>query len=220
MFLMMHKHTWKVLNWNVRGLNLDKKWNSIRSKIVESRSEIVCLQVTKRDAFDINFISKFCPRDFDSFEFMPSIGASGRIIVIWKSLALWGTLVFSNRFVISVEFTSKLCNDTWLLTTIYAPCTPLGKREFLEWFKEIQMPDEIDWLIVDDFNLMRKLEYRNREGADLNEIFLFNEAINNLNLIELPLHGTQFTWTTQTVPTFTIEIRLVFHFKLLDCQVP
>jgi len=45
------------------------------------------------------------------------------------------------------------------------------------------MPPEIDWLIVGDFNLIRKPEDRNKEGADVNEMFLFNEAINKLGII-------------------------------------
>lgn len=48
----------KGLNWNVRGLNSDTKWNSIRDKIVKSNSEIVCLQETKKEAFNISFIKK------------------------------------------------------------------------------------------------------------------------------------------------------------------
>jgi len=70
-----------------------------------------------------------------------------------------------------VEFTSKLNNETWLLTIVYSPCTPHGKREFLDWFTEIEMPEDVDWLIVGDFNLLRKPMDRNREGADLNKFF-------------------------------------------------
>jgi len=138
--------------------------------------------------------------DFDSFEFLPSVGASGGILVAWKSTAFWGNLIFSNRFALSVEFTSKLNNETWLLTTVYSPCTPHGKREFLDWFREIEMPQDVDWLVVGDFNLLRKPMDRNREGADLNNFFLFNEAINKLDLIELTLHGRQFTWTNKQFP--------------------
>lgn len=115
-------------------MNSDKKWNSIRDKIIESRSEIVCLQETKKEIIDINFIKNFCPQAYDSFEYLPSIGASGVILVVWKSSAFLG---FSNQYAILVEFTSKLNNESWLLTTIYAPCTPIGKREFLNWFREI-----------------------------------------------------------------------------------
>lgn len=47
---------------------------------------------------------------------------------------------------------------------------------------------------------MRRPEDRNRDGANLNEIFLFNQAINKLDLIEIPLHGRQFTWTNKQYP--------------------
>lgn len=80
------------------------------------------------------------------------------------------------------------------------PCTTAGKREFLEWFENVSMLDNTDWIVFGDFNIMRKPEDRNREGADLNEIFLFNQAINKLDLIELPLHGRQFTWTNMRFP--------------------
>jgi hypothetical protein len=106
-------------------------------------------------------------------------------------------MVFSNRFAISVEFTSKHNNENWPLTVVYAPCTLARKREFLEWFGNISMPEQIDWLVVGDFNLLRKPEDINREGAYLNEIFLFNEAISKLDLIEFPLHDRQFTWTNK-----------------------
>jgi hypothetical protein len=109
-------------------------------------------------------------------------------------------MVFSNSFAISVEFTSRLNIESWLLTTVYAPYTPAGKRIFLEWFREIQMPPEVDWIIVGDFNLIRRLEDRNREGANINEMFLFNEAINKLDLIELPLHGRHFIWINKQSP--------------------
>lgn len=118
----------------------------------------------------------------------------------WKSSAFWGSLVFSNRFASLVEFTSKLSSETWLLTVIYAPCTTSGKREFLDWFREIAMPSKIEWLIVGDFNLIRRPEDRNRDGADLNEIFLFNKVINKLDLVELPLHGRHYTWTNKQPP--------------------
>jgi hypothetical protein len=40
---------------------------------------------------------------------------------------------------------------------------------------------------------MRKPEDRNRPGGDVIEIFLFNEAISALGVVELPLQGRKFT---------------------------
>lgn len=48
-----HFRSWKVLSWNVRGSNAEKKWNSIRDKISEATCDVVCLQETKRSFFDI-----------------------------------------------------------------------------------------------------------------------------------------------------------------------
>jgi len=72
--------TWKVLCWNVRGPNSDK--NSLRDKISESGCDIICLQETKKENFDLQFIRKFYPPTFDALEFLPSIGASGGLITI------------------------------------------------------------------------------------------------------------------------------------------
>ena len=59
------------------------------------------------------------------------------------------------------------------------------------------MPPEMDWLIVGDFNLIRRPEDRNREGGDVQEMFLFNEAISSLGLVKIPLHGRKYTWTNK-----------------------
>lgn len=73
---------WKVPSWNVRGLNSDRKWDLIRSKVTESQCDIICLQETKKEQFDSNFIRNICPARFDKFEFLPSIGESGGCITI------------------------------------------------------------------------------------------------------------------------------------------
>jgi hypothetical protein len=105
------------------------------------------------------------PPDFDKFEFLPLVGTSGGILTAWKGSLFSGELIFSNEFTISVEMTSLLNNESWVLTNVYGPCSTEGKRQFTDWLKQIQMPDEIDWLIVEDFNLMRKPEDRNKAGV-------------------------------------------------------
>ena len=77
-----HFKTCNILCWNIRGINSDAKWNAIRDRIAEANCDIVCLQETKKDAWDLQFIRQFCPPDFDSFEFLPSLGASGGVITI------------------------------------------------------------------------------------------------------------------------------------------
>jgi hypothetical protein len=146
-------------------------------------------------------------------EYLPSNGASRGSIVIWKSSVFTGALIFQNEYASSILLTSVHNNATWILINFYAPCTPLGKKEFVQWFQGIQMPDGVDWLLVGDFNLYRNPEDRNRQGADFGDMLMFNEAISALGLVELPLKGQRYTWTNKQCPSL-LE-RLVGSFLIL-----
>jgi hypothetical protein len=65
----------------------------------------------------------------------------------------------------SVEFISNLTGQKWILTNIFAPCTPDGKLEFLRWFRDIVMPDEQSRIIMVDFNKISGPENRNMLGV-------------------------------------------------------
>lgn len=76
-------HNWNILCWNIRGINSEAKWDALRNKIDESASSIICLQETKKESFDSLFLRKFAPRHLDKFDYIPSVGASGGILVAW-----------------------------------------------------------------------------------------------------------------------------------------
>lgn len=57
------------------------------------------------------------------------------------------------------------------------------------------MAPEVDWMILGDFNLIRKIEDRNKPGGDLAEIFRFNAAISHLGINEIVLQGRKYTWS-------------------------
>jgi hypothetical protein len=77
---LLLKRKWRVLCWNVRGLNSENRQSEIRAKIDESECDIVCFQETKCENFDWRLIRKFCPKRFDNFVFSPSVGASGGVV--------------------------------------------------------------------------------------------------------------------------------------------
>lgn len=104
---------------------------------------------------------------------------------------------FQNQFSQLVEFTTLTTGDKWILTNIYAPCTPDGRLEFLNWFGNVNMLDETDWIVLGDFNLIRYPENRNKLWGDTNLMLSFNEAISNLGLTELPLQEQRYTWSNK-----------------------
>ena len=81
------------------------------------------------------------------------------------------------------------------------------------------MPDEQDWIIVGDFNLMRSPNNRNRLGGDVTKMLLFNEAISSLGIVELPLQGKRFTWSNKQHPPLLERLDWFFYFYNLDFNV-
>jgi exonuclease III len=142
----------------------------LRSKILEVKCDIICLQETKREVFDRNYIKKFCPAQFDCFEYYPSIRASGGTIIIWKGSRFASHVIFQNSFSMSIEFNSTISDDQWVLTNIYATCTPDGKQQFLDWLHNIDIDDEVEWLLVGDFNLIHRPSDRNKPGGNMEEM--------------------------------------------------
>ena len=94
----MNNRHWSILCWNIRGLNATEKHNAVRDKIEESGCSVICLQETKMQHIDMQFLRKFTPRRFDKYDFIPSSGASGGILCIWNSAVFVGTTLDKKKF--------------------------------------------------------------------------------------------------------------------------
>ena len=129
--LMSNNRSWNILNWNIRGINSQDKWLALNQKIEESCSAVVCLQETKREEFDLTYLRNFCPSRINKFHYIPSVGASGGILIAWNGALFEGETVFQNIYSLSIQFTCKISLKTWILTNIYGPCDHSGKADFI-----------------------------------------------------------------------------------------
>lgn len=124
----MNTRNWHVLCWNICGINAYEKWDTIRDKIEESASSVICIQETKWEHFDMAYIRKFAHRRFD---FIPSVGASGGILVIWNNI-FSSSVLDKQRFGITIAFSSVHNNEAWKLTTVYGPCDEPARTKFID----------------------------------------------------------------------------------------
>jgi mannosylglycoprotein endo-beta-mannosidase len=190
-----HKRKWRILCWNVRGINADNRQRQVRSKIEEGECDIICLQETKCESFDWRTIQKICHKRFDCFACAPSVGASGGILVLWNSAIFSGVLVQTEKYGIIIKFSSMHNNEAWTLVCVYGPCQGVERDNFVSWLYNLQIPAEENWLFLGDFNFMRSQDNRNKPGGDINDMFLFNEIIGQLGLLEIPIKGRAYTWS-------------------------
>lgn len=150
------------------------------------------------------------PPSFNEFLFVPSIGASGGLLVAWNSQLLVGSTRLISGSAIAVDLISKIDGSEWTVLNVYGPCTDEGKKEFTDYLKSITIPDNEEWIIMGDFNLYRTSENRNREGANIGDMFLFNSMISHMELTEIPLHGKRFTWSNMQQPPLLEKLDWVF----------
>jgi hypothetical protein len=148
-FLSMNR-SWNILCWNVRGLNDKDKWSLLRNEIEESGANIFCFQETKRDLNDIHFLKNFYPKRFDNFEFCPSSGASGGILVTWVSRFFNVTVHEKHSFAIRLTFTSVINSISWNLVVVYGPCRQPDRDEFVNWLYNLYLDEEDLWMFMGD----------------------------------------------------------------------
>ena len=81
------------------------------------------------------------------------------------------------------------------MVNVYGPCQRQLRDNFVHWLYHTNIPRDELWLFLGDFNFIRSVENRNQPGGDVNDMFIFNEIIGHLGLLELPLKGRQYTWS-------------------------
>jgi hypothetical protein len=142
----------------------------------------------------MQLVRKFAPRCFDKFDFIPSAGASGGILVLWCNSLFLGLTVDKKSFGLTISFTSQF-NSTWKLATVYGPCQNPERSDFVQWLHSHSIADDENWIFLGDFNFNRSLEDGNKPGGSMSDTFIFNNLIGHQGLVELPLKGRAFTWT-------------------------
>ena len=152
----------------------------------------------------------FCPRNLDQFAYSPSVGASRGIITIWNSSLFGGSVVHINSYAMTVKLLCKLDNKIIHLTNIYGPASSPQKMGFITWLMNFDTSDFDDWVLGGDFNLIRYPENRNKPGGDQTEMNLFNEAISDLDLVDIPFSGRNYTWSNMQNAALLVKLDQIF----------
>ena len=146
--------TFSCFVWNVRGLNDRARRSVVRSLLAAHRPSLVCLQETKISDRVADFAIEILGTTFQ-YDFVPSVGASGGILLAWASPAWEVSNVWKGRFSLSVQLTRPGSVDfTWWLTTVYGPQLDFDKAQFLDELREFRAVTEGPWLLCGDFNMI------------------------------------------------------------------
>jgi exonuclease III len=156
--------------------------------------------------------------EFDkNYIFLPSLGASGGVLIAWR--ARLGTVSSSREdtFSISVQF-SPSDGTPWWLTCVYGPQENQEKIQFLQELREIRSLCAGPWLVAGDFNLIYRDEDKNNSNLNRAMMGRFRRWVNDMAVTELPLHGRKYTWSSSSTSSSPTLVRLDRVFCSLEWE--
>ena len=101
-----------------------------------------------------------------------------------------------DNFCVSVKFSST-SGTAWWLSCVYGPQGDDNKILFLQELRRIRASCQGPWLVLGDFNLIVNAEEKNNGNLNRAMMGRFRCWINDLELIDVILHGRKFTWSNQ-----------------------
>lgn len=206
----------KIISWNVRGINDAGKRKILRGCLGRWNPIIVYLQETKMEILSDFTVKSLWKADGVEWKFLPSKGFAGGILLMWKRDWVTCMDVKIGEITISCLFSNNNNTTTWFFSGVY--CRGNDTERTLLW-QELNQCFNCwgrNGIIGGDFNtVIRRSE---RSGTQFNATLANEFLVNmeNLDLGDLPLKGSNWTWSDQRdPPTFSRIDRFLVSADLL-----
>lgn len=109
-----------MLSWNVRSLGSLEKCLIVRNGIKNSRCDVVCLQETKWNTYDLNYYLTLLPSYFDiKGAYIGAHGTRGGCLITWrKNFSLQNSWATSHTISVVLQHNS---DATMVVTNVLWP---------------------------------------------------------------------------------------------------
>ncbi|XP_072150873.1 uncharacterized protein [Setaria viridis] len=101
------------------------------------------------------------------------------------------------EYFVTTNFSLNAYSSTFTLTNFYAPTAHEDKYVFLSDVEDIARSVTDPWILIGDFNMTCEPGDKNNDSFNIGEVQMFNDMINSLALIEIPLVDRAYTWSNK-----------------------
>uniref|UniRef100_A0ACD5XYD0 Uncharacterized protein n=1 Tax=Avena sativa TaxID=4498 RepID=A0ACD5XYD0_AVESA len=143
--------------------------------------------------------SSFLPPSTRDFSFVPSVGSAGGLVTAWNDNLFLCPSSVPRTFSLTSVFQSRISEHNFTVTNVYGPCDSDLKQAFLDELFSIGQSVAGPWLVFGDFNMILSPSDRSNSNFNGAEADRFNQMIDSLSLIEIPLLDRLFTWSNNRI---------------------
>jgi exonuclease III len=113
---------YKILSWNIRGINSTTRQEDLRQIINSSKPDIICIQETKMASINSPVIGNALGNDYEAnYCFLPAEGTRGGILLSTKNLVVKIQSHSITNHTISAQMFDERHNFSWTFTGVYGP---------------------------------------------------------------------------------------------------
>uniref|UniRef100_A0A2N9GN59 Reverse transcriptase domain-containing protein n=1 Tax=Fagus sylvatica TaxID=28930 RepID=A0A2N9GN59_FAGSY len=177
-----------------KNKNDPKKREILRNWLRKWKIDVVCLQETKLDKIDWRIIQSIWGNRFVDWVALDAVNTAGGVLLLWDKRVLELIDSAVGKFSVSCLWKGLLDGFEWVGTGLYGPTCDEIRPDFWSEVKNVRQQWAQPWCVFGDFNVVRFPSERlgcSRLSASMSD---FSDFIDDLNLVDLPLHGGQYTW--------------------------
>lgn len=106
----------KIISWNIRGLGGKQKRRLIKELLGIESPDLVVLQETKKEDINIKLMGSIWGSRFKEWSFLPSVGRSGGILIVWDVRVFRGIETVLGIYSVSVLLELVNNDKCWWFT--------------------------------------------------------------------------------------------------------
>lgn len=191
-----------ILSWNVRGLNMQARRDTVRTLGDDLRPSVVCLQETKLNVITQYTVFSLLGREFVDFAYLPASETRSEILIAGRRnmVVLSDVHIGCFSVIVAVLAEGSVAGDSkWWLTAVYGPQDDANKVLFMEELKAVRDACPGPWAVTGDFNLILNEEDKNNGRIDRANLRRFRRTVAPLGMHDMHLHGRCYTWSNERV---------------------
>jgi hypothetical protein len=180
----------------VRGLGDPGKRDVVRDTLTDARFFVFFLQETKLHDVDQSAARAFLPPSHAAtFHTVDADGTRGGLLTAWDSNIFVLSTFITRRHSLTTVLAAAASNLSITVTNVYGPSDHHDTHLFLDGLLELAPHIIGPWLLASNFNLVHSTAEKSNGHVDRRLCEAFNDAIEALEIVELPLLDKLFKWS-------------------------